>query len=210
MKDREKTDLLTKICYLYLRDIGCFEIGTEIHIPYYGLRDYTNEADKHYNIDLVGINWKYLPPSKQYIKKIVTEAFSYDNKVIKEPTLRGIEIKVSRSDFNNGFVHVGCNYNYLMTPKGLIDKKEVHKDIGIIEVDLENLSLRKRRPPWYGVNITGITHLRKPKFKEVSDKIFNKIQGQIGYKLTLQTARWVRDELLQNPSLTQTGDEKDG
>ncbi len=203
MKDREKTDLLTKICYLYLRDIGCFEIGTEIHIPYYGLRDYTNEADKHYKIDLVGINWKYLPPSKQYMKKIETEAYSWDHKVIKKPILRGIEIKVSRSDFKNGFVHVGCNYNYLMTPLGLVDKKEVHKGIGIIEVDLNNLSIRKLSPPWYGVNINGITHLRKPTFKEVPDAIFSKIRGQIGYRLTLQTALWVRDELLQNPLLKE-------
>ena len=197
MSDREKTDLITKVCYLYLRDIGCFEIGTEIHIPYYGLRDWTNEADKHYNIDLVGINWKYLPPSKQYVKKIETEAFSWDHTVVKEPILRGIEIKVSRSDFKNGFVHVGCNYNYLMTPKGLVDKKDVHKDIGIIEVDLDNLALRKRRPPFYGVDIKGISHLRKPKFKEVPDSTFSKIQGQIGYKLTLQTALWLRDELLR-------------
>lgn len=198
MNDREKTEIITKAGFLYLRNMGCFEIATEVKIPYWGLRDWGNRQDRHYLIDLVGVNWKYLPPSKQYTKKIKTDTSKWDHKVVKEPKIRGIEVKVSRADFKNGFIHVGCNYNYLMVPKGLVEKNEVNKDIGIIEVDLDNLSIRKLQSPYYGLVIEGIKSIRNPKPKPITEEQMSRIRGQIAYRLTLQTSLWLRDEMLKS------------
>lgn len=198
MNDREKTEIITKSGFLYLRNMGCFEIATEVKVPYWILRDFENLQDRHYVIDLVGVSWKYLPPSKQYIKKIKTDTLEWNHKVVKEPIIRGIEIKVSRGDFKNGFIHGGCNYNYLMIPKGLVEKNEVNTDIGIIEVDLDTLSIRKLRSPYYGFNIEGIEQSRNPKLKPLTEEQMNRIRGQIGYRLTLQTSLWLRDEMLQS------------
>ena len=204
MKDKHKTELLTKFGYLHLRNMGCFEIATEVPVPHFGLRDWGNHQDRHYLIDLIGISSKYLPLEKQYTRKIETGSHEWEQKVIKEPIIRGIEVKVSRGDFKNGFIHVGCNYNYLLVPKGLVDKKEVHKDIGIIEADIDNLSIRKIRAPWYGFELTGIKQVRNPKRKPLTEEQISRMRGQIGYKLTLQTSRWLRDELVQSSLLKET------
>ncbi len=203
MKDKQKTELLTKFGYLHLRDMGCFEIATEVKVPSWILRDFENRQDRHHIIDLVGTSWKSLPPSKQYTKKIKTDTSEWEHKVVKEPIIRGIEVKVSRGDFKNGFIHVGCNYNYLMIPEGLVDKAEVHKDIGIIEVDLDNLSIRKFRAPWYGFELSGIKQIRNPKRKSLTEDQMSRIRGQIGYRLTLQTSLWLRDEMLQRTKLKE-------
>lgn len=201
MNDREKTNLLTKVGFLHLRNQGCFEIATEVKMPHWGLRDFQNEADRHYLIDLVGVRWKYLPHTKQYTKKTKIGETEYEHTVIKEPVTRGIEIKVSKSDLKNGFIHSGCHSNFLMAPKGLVSKKNIHKDVGIIEVDLEQLSIRKYRKPFYGYALEGVSYLRSSKSKYLTDEQLSRIRGQIAYKLTLQTSLWLRDELLQSPLL---------
>jgi len=203
VKDKQKTELLTKFGYLHLRDKGCFEIATEVKVPYWTLRDWKNRQDRHFIIDLVGTSWKYLPPYKQYTKKIKTDTHEWNHKVVKEPIIRGIEVKVSRGDFKNGFIHGGCNYNYLMTPKGLVEKNEVNTDIGIIEVDLDNLLIRKLQSPYYGLHIEGIKPIRNPKPKPITEEQMSRIRGQIAYRLTLQTSLWLRDEMMQRTLLKE-------
>ena len=195
MKDSEKTRLLTKIGYLFLGNMGCFEIGTEIKILHRWLTDPVNELDKHHTIDLIGVAYKYLPPSKQYKEKVQGNYGEYERTVNKKPITRGIEIKVSRSDFKNGFIHTGCNYNYLMYPQGLIKPSEIIKSVGLIEVDLEKFNLTKGRRPFYGYSLEGLKIVRKPKRTEISEKQLNRMWGQIGNALTLQVKIWLRDEL---------------
>jgi len=198
MKDSEKTALLTKIGYLQLKSMGCHTISTEVHIPLLltVLRDWENKQDKHYNVDLMGIGWKYLPPSKQY--KIKVQGINdqwYDRNIVKEPILRSIEIKVSRSDFKNGFVHCSAHYNYIMTPKGLINLKEVYSDIGVIEVDLDNFQFRKRRRS-YPHEFEGLEIVRNPVFKNIPNIVVEDISSQIGVTLTNQVNRWLMEELI--------------
>ncbi len=47
--------------------------------------------------------------------------------------LRGVEVKVSRGDYLNGFTCTGCNYNYLLTPMRLLSPIEVPGGVGLIE-----------------------------------------------------------------------------
>ncbi|MCK4438461.1 hypothetical protein KAV47_05260, partial [Candidatus Bathyarchaeota archaeon] len=53
--------------------------------------------------------------------------------VIGYNVLRGVEVKVSRGDFRNGFACTGCNYNYLLTPMRLVSPGVVPRGVGLIE-----------------------------------------------------------------------------
>jgi hypothetical protein len=185
MSDRDKTKLLTKIGYLYLERMGCHEISTEINVHLADKNTISPNGKFHYIIDILGLEWEYLPPSHD-------EKF----KVNKREISRGIEVKVSRADFKNGFVHHGCNFNYLLVPKGLVQSNEVHTDIGIIEVDLENFYIGLGKRPFYGYFLNGIEMTQKPKRKEVPDWLITSMKSQMGETLTNQTKRWVKDELL--------------
>ena len=174
--------------------MGCFEVSTEVYVPtYYRYppnifgEDSVIVNHRHHIIDLIGIEYEYLPLSEQYKDE-------NDRRVIKKPILRGIEVKVSRSDFKNGFIHVGCHYNYLMVPKGLVQPTEVHKYIGIIEVDLSNCGVKKFKFG-HGYELIGVKITHKPKRQPVSDLTINRCRSEISTSLTNQTKRWMIQEL---------------
>jgi len=185
MTDRETTILLTKLGFLYLKKMGCYNISTEIPIL---IRDhYQHENDRHYHIDVLGISKKYIPYKEQK-----------DENVKWFNVLRGIEIKVSKSDFKNGFIHGGCHYNYLMILKGLIEPSQVHTDVGIIEVDLETVAVKKPKFTTMqnqGFYLSGIQITRKPKPKKAEDWLVERILNSISDTLTNQAKRWLVDEL---------------
>jgi hypothetical protein len=185
MNDREKTKLLTKIGFLYLEKMGCHEISTEIVVHLVGKNTITPNDGNHYIIDILGLEWEYLPP-------LPDDKYKTNKKEIS----RGIEIKVSRVDFKNGFVHHGCNFNYILVPKGLIQPDEVHTDVGIIELDIENFSIGLEKLPFRGYILNGINLIRKPKRKECPDWLLDSIRSQIPETLTNQVKRWIKDEFL--------------
>lgn len=188
LTDKEKTGILTKLGYLKLKDMGCLEISTEVNIhtwllPTSAIRQNT----RHHFIDVLGIELEYLPPSKQKINE-------NGYKVKTQRILRGIEIKVSKSDFKNGFIQLGCHYNYLLTPKGLINPLKTPKEIGLIEGDvtLEKLStIKKTQTHWLGL----LKLIRKPTRKEVPERIIDLCESQISRTLTNQTTRWILEGL---------------
>lgn len=86
--------------------------------------------------------------------------------------LRGIEVKVSRSDFRNGFVCSGCNYHYLLTPMRLVAPYEVPKGVGLIEynkykfsceLNADKSDLPSERP----FRIKGLRVVKRPVFKNI-------------------------------------------
>ena len=189
-----KTDLtkqLTKIGYLHLKNKGCYAISTEVKVYVWSKRDWSNKQDRHWAIDLLGFRHKYLPHNKQYTNE-------NGKNIYRIPILDGIEIKTSRADFRNGFIHTGCHYNYILIPKGLVNKNEVHKDIGIIEVDLENFKLKKHSPPYSGFDLIGVNYIRTAKGRELSENQIAYAQRQFDTTLTNQVSRWLIDEFLQS------------
>ena len=190
--------------YLQLKNMGCFEVSTEVNVPTYYKSLSVFEEDpvivnhRHHIIDLIGVEYEYLPISKQYKEEFWSDILEkkITKKIIKKPILRGIEIKVSRSDFKNGFIHVGCHYNYLMVPKGLVQRKEVHKYVGIIEVDLDNCGVKKFSGFYSGYELIGVKIIRKPKRQPVSDLAIGHCRAQIATSLTNQTKRWLIQDLL--------------
>ncbi|MFA5366166.1 MAG: hypothetical protein WC325_13370 [Candidatus Bathyarchaeia archaeon] len=196
ISDREKTEFLTKLGFLFLKKMGCYAISTEVHMPIHNR--IADENDAHFTIDILGISKKYIPYNQQ---KKTKDAFGLDKTIKWNNVLRGVEVKVSRSDFKNGFIHTGCHFNYLLIPKGLVIPSEVHSSVGIIEVDLENASVKK---PFFstmqnqGFCLTGIELRRRPKRKQIEDYLINMAFDAIGETLTLQAKRWLVGSLAIN------------
>jgi hypothetical protein len=202
LSDKETTALLTKIGFLLLKKMGCYAISTEIKLT---MRNrLLQDADKHYIIDVLGISKKYIPYKQQKTEKVMHGEVEFEETIKYHNVLRGLEIKVSRSDFKNGFIHTGCNFNYLLIPKGLIQPSEVSTNVGIIEVDLDNLLVQY---PKYvtmqnqGFYLRGVQVSRRAKFNHVEDWVVDSCYRQIADTLTNQAKRWLVQELAPNSLL---------
>ena len=193
LSDREKTAFLTKLGFLYLKKMGCYAISTEVHLPIHNRL--VEENDSHFTIDILGISKKYIPYKQQ---KTVKDERGWDKTVKYNNVLRGIEVKVSRGDFKNGFIHTGCHYNYLLTPKGLVSPSEIHTSVGLIEVDMEKAVVQK---PCHttmqnqGFYLSGIELRHNPKRKQIEEAYVNMAFNVIGETLTLQAKRWLIESL---------------
>ena len=62
-----------------------------------------------------------------------------------EYTVKVVEVKVSRSDFQAGYCISG-DLNYVMTPAGLVAPEELEPGVGLIEVDERGLAVVTRKP----------------------------------------------------------------
>ena len=115
---------------MYLKQVGklwlynqmCHMVDIEVKLNQLGLQRYL-ELDNKKVIDVIGVGLKYFPWSKRKIQDD-----DYDDFELSKPeqyeigynVLRGIEVKVSKSDFKNGFVCTSANYNYVMAPTKLV------------------------------------------------------------------------------------------
>ena len=195
MPETETHKFLKKVGIAFLHNQKCFMMATEVYIPRYLLyltreeRMMRHPLDKHNIIDVCGVGEKYIPYSKRPIK--------YTN--YKFPIIRGIEVKVSRSDFKNGFVCSGCNYHYLLTPKGLVFKSELPKGVGLLEFSKENFHCRLGSD--YRFYIEGLTVLRPPSFKPINEKIINSVIRNLGVCATRFIVRNIAENL-QKPHNT--------
>jgi len=158
----------------FLLNQGCHLVGTEIKLNHFGLKRYS-DLDNHTIIDVCGVGLKYLPKGKKHIQREGPINFEIrdDNKYeYGYNILRGIEVKVSRPDFRNGFVCSGCNYHYILTPMRLVAPHEVPRGIGLIEFNKYKFSCepnavesrnRVKRP----FIIKGLRVIKKPIYRNV-------------------------------------------
>jgi hypothetical protein len=170
MGDSQLTKTLKRAGMLFLKNNLCDLIAPEVKVRNRKLL----ESNHHHIIDLVGIGDKYTKDGKIRVS-------------------RGIEVKISRSDFKNGFIHSGCNYHYLLVSKGLVKKSEVSYYIGIIEYDEETFSVFKWRTKYL---LTGFKVIRPPIFQKLSERDFNYVQGQMAYCASLGLLRTAREQLM--------------
>jgi hypothetical protein len=177
----DETKLLTKIGYLFLRNMGCYEIATEIWVFHREFNwETSGQKDCHNIIDILGVEREWGSPPRDI--------------------LRGIEVKVSRSDLAKGFIQSGCTFHYLLMPKDLIQPSKVSRDIGIIEVDIPNF--RYLIPETYEF-LHGVTLTRKAKRKETQETTIQKCKEQIAGRLTTQTVQWIASELREEKEKAQ-------
>lgn len=179
---------MTKIGFLFLERMGCFNVSTEVSIL--STLKKNHKTDKHHIIDVLGLQWQYFPPT-------------YPHKgVNKKLILRGIEVKVSKNDYNNGFIQSGCHYHYLIIPKGLIEENKVPFGVGVIEVDLQNFKVKVYKNRINSYSLIGVQIIQKPKRNIVDDVTIKYCKSQISETLTNQTKRWLVEELKESKEWT--------
>jgi len=126
---------------LFSKGYNC--IATEVQFSKYSqyLKDYkwfNGKATSKNTIDVIGIKGSYL-----HLKENTVDKFK----------IMGIEAKASYSDFLNGFC-TQCEYTYIIAPIGVVPVNKLPDKIGLIEIDIENYTIRNR----YGkFEFTGIT-----------------------------------------------------
>jgi hypothetical protein len=126
---------LKEVGKLWLYNQLCHSVETEVALNHLGLLRYCGLDNKKV-VDVVGVGLKYFDYRRRKIQEEECMGFKLENPeqyVIGYNVLRGIEVKVSRGDFRNGFACTGCNYNYLLTPMRLISPGIVPRGVGLIE-----------------------------------------------------------------------------
>ncbi len=165
---------LKKVGKLFLFNQGCYLVDTEVELNHVGLMRFC-DLDSHTVIDALGVGLRYFAHGKRRISREELDGFS-----LRDPqryefghnVLRGVEVKVSRSDFKNGFNCSGCNYHYLLTPMRLVAPHEVPDGVGLIEFNRykfechlngEEGDLAERRP----YKIKGLRVLKRPRYRGI-------------------------------------------
>jgi hypothetical protein len=152
------------------------------------------ELDNHIVIDTLGVGIKYF--SSNRLRKELDRCQNFDLPEMRkyefgENILKGIEVKVSRSDFKNGFICTGCNYHYVLSPMRLIAPYEIPEGIGLIEYNKYKFSYDtnpqlEKYPNSRPFKIKGLRLVKKPRFQHVPRfqvdnaimEIINKKQSQ--------------------------------
>jgi hypothetical protein len=120
-------------------------------------------------IDVLGVGIRYAKPRKNtncphyHIKNPDKYLFGYN-------VLRGIEVKISRSDYSNGFNVTGCNYNYLLTPMNLVSPSVIPRDLGLIEYNRYKFEcdlIQDDAPHTKPFKIKGVKVVKRPKFRRL-------------------------------------------
>jgi len=159
---------LKQVGKMLLYNMGCNLVDEEIKLNRLGMVPYTNLDNKKV-IDVLGVGMRYTKPRKNgkcpyfHLKKPDKYLFGYN-------ILRGIEVKVSRSDFQNGFNITGCNYNYLLTPMKLISPSVIPREVGLIEYNRYKFECsinEEETPNNKPFKIKGLRLVKKPKFRRV-------------------------------------------
>ena len=147
---------LKKVGETWLINQGCFLTGFEVPLNQLGLERFT-DLDNKMVIDVLGLGLRY--GHDEELKG------PYESGRIVS---RGIEVKVSRSDFRNGFACSGCNYHYLLTPMRMIAPTEVPSGIGLIEYNKHKFSVDTSEDPQQRpYKISGLRVVKHPKYKMI-------------------------------------------
>ena len=169
------------ISHQYLKQVGklwaynqmCHMVDTEVKLNQLGLLRYL-ELDNKQVIDVVGVGLKYFPWSRRKIQDELYDDFELEKPEQYEigyNILRGIEVKVSKSDFKNGFICTGTNYNYVLTPTKLVSPSILPKGVGLIEYnrykfDVTENDLEKKTMP-RPFNISGLKVVRRAQYRNL-------------------------------------------
>jgi len=158
---------LKDVALLWLLNQGCFMVDKEMALSQVGLRRYT-DLDTKTVIDALGVGMRYSSSTDR-----AEGSENFDEKSLRdmeagECILRGVEVKVSRSDFRAGLACSGCNYHYILTPLRLLAPSEVPKGVGLIEYNKYKFSCEyDGGHPERPYRITGLRVLRRAEYREV-------------------------------------------
>jgi hypothetical protein len=142
----------------FLFNQGCFLVDTEVPLSRTGQ---THELDDHHVVDVCGVGERFFKADKELLTDYAEPLGARHE--VKRNVLRGVEVKVSRSDFRNGFYCSGCNYNYLLTPMRLVSPWELPRGVGLVEYNRYKFSveLGEERFAFRGLRVIRKTSFRK-------------------------------------------------
>lgn len=136
MGETEEHWFLKQVALALLYRKGCSPAWTEVSLPMWEETPGLELPPSEYRIaDAAGLKWEYV--------KEEDDRWS-PKRAIR--TVLAFEVKVSRSDFQRGFVTRGFGRLWLLTPPGLIDGTDLPAGVGFYECDPESgrLELRGR------------------------------------------------------------------
>jgi hypothetical protein len=185
-------------------------VDTEVKLNQLGLLRYL-ELDNKKIIDVIGVGLKYYHNwSHRKIQDIRYDDFKLEtpNKYeIGYNILRGIEVKVAKNDFMNGFVCYGANYNYVLTPRKLIYPSLLPNGIGLIEYNKYKFDISKNdfeeNPLVKPFNINGLKVIKRAKYRELPQFHIDHVISIIAQRRTFYQNEAYRQVLegLDNPKL---------
>ncbi len=126
MVESDLHGFLKRVGAAFLFNQGCFLVDTEVPLSRFG-QTMLHDLDGHHVIDVCGVGERFFR-----LREGRDELGPGDYEVTQN-ILRGVEVKVSRGDFRNGFVCTACNFNYLLTPMRLVAPWEVPRGVGLVE-----------------------------------------------------------------------------
>jgi len=160
---------LKQVGRLFLLNQGCHTVETEVTLNQLGLKR-LGELDNKKVVDVLGLGLRYKPIDRVTQGEgcggfTSSEASLYE---VGVNVLRGVEVKVSRGDFRNGFVCAGCNYNYVLTPARLVSPSLLPRGVGLVEYNRYKFSCEasegsEARP----YRIEGLRVVRRAHYREL-------------------------------------------
>lgn len=167
---------LKRVGSAFLVNQDCFLVDTEVSLSRTG---HTHELDNHLIIDICGVGERYF----QAEKELLTDYKLPMNGIheVKRNVIRGIEVKISRSDFKNGFYCSGCNYNYLLTPMRLVSPWELPEGVGLIEYNKYKFSveLNEERFSFRGLRVIKKSSYRRVKQHQIDNATVQMIRRRL-------------------------------
>jgi hypothetical protein len=155
----------------FLLNQGCFLVDEEVPLS---RTEQTHKLDDHRVVDVCGIGERYFEADRELLMDY-TEPLRSRHEV-KKNVLRGIEAKVSRSDFRNGFYCSGCNFNYLLSPMRLVSPWELPRGVGLVEYNKYKFSVElvEERFAFRGLRV-----VRKASFRRVGQHQIDNATAQM-------------------------------
>jgi len=200
MVESREHNQLKDIALIWLLNQGCFLVDKEVPLSQIGLIRYTN-LDMRTVIDALGVGMRHSTLNGHTEGSDDFDPSELNGVEAGECTLRGVEVKVTRSDFHAGFACSGCNYHYLLTPLRLLSPWEVPKGIGLIEYNKHKFTCEYDeklldRP----YKFDGLRVVKHATYRQIPRFIIDCAIANIARRNLNLTRRRIVDEVMQGSS----------
>lgn len=147
-----------------------------------------NESETHWLLKCAGLYWLFIERScrsladEVYVKrktgpdqhgqsgtKRYTDVMGIRHGNDDRRQIYSIECKKDRADFRNGFCVCEKAINFVMAPSGVIESDEMPAKVGLLEIDLDTLSITNGGPRSRsigGVSVTKQSRTYEPDWKD--------------------------------------------
>ncbi len=159
MGESDLHGFLKRVGAAFLLNQGCFLVDTEVPLSRFG-QTMLHDLDGHHVIDVCGVGERF------FRLREGREELGPGDYEVTQNILRGVEVKVSRGDFRNGFVCTACNFNYLLTPMRLVAPWEVPRGVGLVEYNRYKFDVELTEED--GFRFRGLRVVKKPSFRRTS------------------------------------------